>query len=174
MGPSGPLPRYISYDQHHPADSAEALARARQAYSTYSKANDLDEAVANAKSKSEGRDAQPGSIGKLTGQAIAKLRAGRSDWARRGTYSDGNSTWGPPSILSLKVDPEVQSLAAKRPPYVDTRHSRFLRRAWTVSNAGMTRAVESIVIRLVDCVAVQSEFAAKCQLDAIGKETPWG
>jgi hypothetical protein len=64
----------------NPADATAALARARQAYTTYSKANDLDDAVANAQSKSEGRDAQPGSIGKLTGQAVAKLRAGRSDW----------------------------------------------------------------------------------------------
>ena len=42
---------------------------------------------------------------------------------------------------------------------------------WTVSNAGRTRARESIV-RLVDRVAVRSEFA-KFQLDAIGKETSW-
>src|SRR5580704_8301914 len=37
---------------------------------------------------------------------------------RRGTYSDGTPTRGPPSILLLKVDPEVQSLAANVPPYV--------------------------------------------------------
>jgi hypothetical protein len=50
---------------------------------------------------------------------------------------------------------------------------RFLRRVWNVFNVGMARALGSIVIRLVDRVAVQSEFAAKFQLDAIGKETSW-
>jgi hypothetical protein len=87
----------------NPADSAAALARARQAYTTYSKANDLDEAVANAQSKSEGRDAQPGSIGKLTGQAIAKLRAGRSDWTPEELSALSEAANGTPTVRALAM-----------------------------------------------------------------------
>jgi hypothetical protein len=87
----------------NPADSAAALARARQAYTTYSKANDLDEAVANAQSKSEGRDAQPGSIGKLTGQAIAKLRAGRSDWTPDELSALSEAANGTPTVRALAM-----------------------------------------------------------------------
>jgi hypothetical protein len=87
----------------NPADATAALARARQAYTTYSKANDLDDAVANAQSKSEGRDAQPGSIGKLTGQAIAKLRAGRSDWTPDELSALSEVANGTPMVRALAM-----------------------------------------------------------------------
>jgi hypothetical protein len=87
----------------NPADATAALARARQAYTTYSKANDLDDAVANAQSKSEGRDAQPDSIGKLTGQAIAKLRAGRSDWTPDELSALSEGANGTPTVRALAM-----------------------------------------------------------------------
>jgi hypothetical protein len=87
----------------NPADATAALARARQAYTTYLKANDLDYAVANAQSKSEGRDAQPGSIGKLTGQAIAKLRAGRSDWTPDELSALSEVANGTPTVRALAM-----------------------------------------------------------------------
>jgi hypothetical protein len=78
----------------NPADATAALARARQAYTTYLKANDLDHAVANA---------QPGSIGKLTGQAIAKLRAGRSDWTPDELSALSEVANGTPTVRALAM-----------------------------------------------------------------------
>ena len=87
----------------NPADSAAALARARQAYTTYSKANDLDDAVANAQSKSEGRDAQPGSIGKLMSQAVAKVRDSRSNWTPDELAALNEAANGTPTVRALAM-----------------------------------------------------------------------
>ena len=65
----------------NPADSAAALARARQAYTTYSKANDLDETVAAARNRAEQAQIPNGNLDPTLRNAVARLRDSRTNWS---------------------------------------------------------------------------------------------
>ena len=86
-----------------PRAAAAALNNARSDWTTYSKSNDISEALANAQAKSELRDAQPGIIGKLTSQAIAKVRDSRSNWTSDELAALNEAANGTPTARALAL-----------------------------------------------------------------------
>jgi hypothetical protein len=95
-----------------PGDATAALGRARQAWTTYAKSNDLDEAVANAQDKA-GRAIFPNAnLDKLTRDAIAKVRDSRSNWTPDELAALNEAAAGTPTQRALRM---VGALAPTNP-----------------------------------------------------------
>jgi hypothetical protein len=63
----------------NPADATAALTRARQAYTTYSKANDLDETLAAARNRAEQAQIPNANLDPTLRNSVARLRDSRSN-----------------------------------------------------------------------------------------------
>jgi hypothetical protein len=95
-----------------PGDATAALGRARQAWTTYAKSNDLDEAVANAQDKA-GRAIFPNAnLDKLTRDAIAKVWDSRSNWTPDEFAALNEAAAGSPTQRALRM---VGALAPTNP-----------------------------------------------------------
>jgi hypothetical protein len=87
----------------NPADAAASLARARQAYTTYSKASDLDGAVAGARNRAEQAQIPNANLDPQLRNAVAKVRDSRKDWSPDELAALDEAAKGTPTQRALRV-----------------------------------------------------------------------
>ena len=87
----------------NPADSAAALARARQAYTTYSKANDLDETVAAARNRAEQAQIPNANLDPTLRNAVARLRDSRTNWSPDELAALNEAAKGSPTQKAVRI-----------------------------------------------------------------------
>jgi hypothetical protein len=87
----------------NPADSAAALARARQAYTTYSKANDLDETVAAARNRAEQAQIPNANLDPTLRNAVARLRDSRTNWTSDELAALNEAAKGSPTQKAVRI-----------------------------------------------------------------------
>ena len=87
----------------NPADAAAALARARQAYTTYSKANDLDETLAAARNRAEQAQIPNANLDPTLRNAVAKLRDSRTNWSPDELAALNEAAKGSPTQKAVRI-----------------------------------------------------------------------
>ena len=96
----------------NPADSAAALAKARQTWATYSKARDLDDAVAGARAKGDTAMFPGATVDAATRKAVASLRDSRPNWSPDELGALNEVAKGSPTQRALRM---VGALAPNSP-----------------------------------------------------------
>jgi hypothetical protein len=96
----------------NPADSAAALAKARQTWATYSKARDLDDAVAGARAKGDTAMFPGATVDAATRKAVASLRDSRANWSPDELGGLNEVAKGSPTQRALRM---VGALAPNSP-----------------------------------------------------------
>ena len=87
----------------NPADSAAALAKARQAYTTYSKASDLDDAVAAARNRAEQAQIPNANLDPTLRNAVARLRDSRTNWSPDELAALNEAAKGSPMQKAVRI-----------------------------------------------------------------------